>query len=86
MLKVELSNRSKRFLKNCEDILYERIINKIKELREDPFPQDVKRVIGRKEKIFRVRIGKCRIEYVLFLDKNLLFISDIDDRKRIYKK
>jgi len=86
MLKTEISNRSKKFLKNCDNILYDRIINKIKELEKDPFPQDVKRIIGRKEKVFRIRIGKCRIEYVLFLEKNLLFISDIDKRPRIYDK
>jgi len=86
MLKVELSNLAKKFLKNCENKLYERLMNKIKELQKDPFPSDVKRVAGKKEKIFRVRVGKVRIEYVLFLDKNLLFISDVDKRPRIYNK
>lgn len=86
MLKVELSKRAKKFLKHCDDILYKRVINKIKEIQKDPFPSDVKRVVGKKEKIFRVRVGKVRIEYVLFLDKNLLFIFDVDKRPRIYNK
>lgn len=86
MLRIELSNSSKKFLKQCDNSLYERIISKIKLLSENPFPQDTKRVLGQKEKIFRIRVGKYRIEYVIFLDENLLFISDVDLRGRIFKK
>jgi len=53
-------------------------------LREDPFPQDVKRVVGKKDKIFRVRTGKYRIQYSVFHERNLIFVSDIDKRERAF--
>ena len=86
MFRIEFSNRSKKFLKKCEDSLYERLMVKIKSLKENPFPQDAKRVVGQREKIFRIRVGKCRIEYVVFHERNLIFISDVDNRPRVYNK
>jgi len=84
MFSAEFSSEAKRFLKKAEKKLAIRIISKIEKLREDPFPSDVKRVINRKEKVFRVRVGDYRIEYSAFYDRNLLFISDIAKRPRAY--
>ena len=57
MLRTELGNPAKRFLKKCDKNLYERLISRIKLLSNEPFPSDVKRVVGRKERVFRVRVG-----------------------------
>ena len=84
MFKVELGNPPQRFLKKCDSELYDRLINKIKSLALDPFPKDVKRVVGRTEKVFRVRVGDYRIQYVLLYEQNLLLITDIDKRSRAY--
>jgi len=84
MFKVELSNSAKRFLKNCDKSLYNRVIDRIKKLSLEPFPQDIKRVVGRKEKVFRVRVGNYRILYIVFSDKDTILISDIDKRPRVY--
>jgi len=46
--------------------------------------KDVKRIVNRKEKIFRIRVGDYRIQYSVIYEKNLLFISDIDKRSRAY--
>ncbi len=43
MLKIELGNPAKRFLKKCDKNLYERLVSEIKSLSNNPFPQDVKR-------------------------------------------
>ena len=56
----------------------------IEKLKIEPFPSDVKRVVGKKEKIFRVRVGDYRIQYSVFYDQNNIFISDIDKRERAY--
>ena len=84
MLKVELGNPAKKFLKKCDKNLYERLISEIKSLSNNPFPQDVKRVVGRKEKVFRVRVGDYRITYVVVYEQNLILIADIDKRSKIY--
>ena len=84
MLKLEFSNKTRKFLQKTDSKTWNRVIKKIKKLREEPFPNDSKRVTGRKEKTFRVRVGSYRILYVVFFDKNLIFISKIDKRPKVY--
>ncbi len=86
MLNIDFSKKAKKFLKNSDRNLQIRLIEKIENLIIEPFPQDSKRVKGRKDKIFRVRVGNYRIEYIIFFDKNLILISDIDKRGRIYNR
>ena len=84
MFKITLSSLSQKFLKKCGKELYERIINKIENLSHNPFPPDCKRIAGRAEKVFRVRVGDYRILYVVYDDKKEILISDIDKRSRVY--
>lgn len=84
MLRIGLGNPAKRFLKKCDKNLYERLISRINLLSNEPFPSDVKRVVGRKEKVFRVRVGDYRITYVIVYEQNLILISDVDKRSKIY--
>ena len=84
MFEIELSSHAKRFLKKVDKQLAERIIERIEKLGAEPFPTDVKRVVNRKEKIFRVRVGDYRIQYTIHYEENLVFISDIEKRPRAY--
>ena len=84
MFEIELSSHAKRFLKKTDKQLAERIIERIEKLGAEPFPTDVKRVVNRKEKIFRVRVGDYRIQYTIHYEENLVFISDIEKRPRAY--
>jgi len=84
MLDYKLSNKSAKFLSKYDDELYERFKEKINKLRDNPFPTDCKRVVNRKDKTFRVRVGDYRILYVVIKEKNLLFISDIDKRPKVF--
>ena len=84
MFEIELSSHAKRFLKKADKQLAKRIIERIEKLGAEPFPTDVKRVVNRKEKIFRVRVGDYRIQYTVHYEENLVFISDIEKRPRAY--
>ena len=84
MFQIELGNPAQRFLNKCDNALYERLMAKIKNLAQNPFPSDVKRVVGRAEKIFRVRVGDYRIQYVVLYKENTLIITDVDQRSRAY--
>ena len=86
MLKLEFSSKSRKFLKKIDNTTWRRITEKIQDLQEDPFPSDAKRVVGRKEKTFRIRVGDYRVLYLVFFDRNLLFISKIDKRPTAFKK
>ena len=83
MLGLEFSGSSKKFLSKCEDGLYRRLLLKMNELCENPFPSDCKRVLNRKEKCFRVRVGKYRVIYVVDDERNVLFITDVDKRESL---
>jgi len=84
MFAIELSSHAKRFLKKADKQISIRIVERIEKLAEDPFPSDVKRVVNRKEKIFRIRVGDYRVQYSVLYDKNVVFVSDIDKRPRAY--
>ena len=84
MFSIEFSNYSMKFLKNADTVLAARLIQRIERLAQDPFPRDVKRIVNRQEKVFRIRVGDYRIQYSVFYDHQIIFISDIDKRQRAY--
>ena len=84
MFAVYLSSNAEQFLKKSPKDLKDRIFKKIELLSEDPFPSDSKRIVGRDEKIFRIRVGDYRIQYVVYYEKKEVLISDIDKRERAY--
>ena len=84
MFSVDFGSQAQKFLKKAEKQLAQRLIERIERLQEEPFPTDVKRVVNRKEKIFRIRVGDYRIQYSVLYEKNVIFISEIDKRPRAY--
>ncbi len=84
MLRIELGNPAKRFLKKCDPSLYERLMQRIRLLASNPFPSDMKRISRRKEKVFRVRVGNYRIQYAVLHEQNSVLITDVDKRERAY--
>jgi mRNA interferase RelE/StbE len=84
MFAIDFSSSAKKFLKKLDKHLVMRIVTGIEKLTNDPFPREVKRVVNKKEKIFRIRIGDYRVQYSVIYDKGLVFISDIDKRPRAY--
>ena len=85
MYNIELANLAKKFLKKCERDMRNRLMSKLKELANNPFPQDSKRIIGRKERTFRIRVGAYRILYMVFQERSLIFVVDVDKRSRVYQ-
>ena len=83
MFSADFSSQAKKFLKKTDKQLARRLIEKIEKLSEDPFPPDAKRVVNRKEKIFRVRVGDYRIQFIVIYERNLVFITEIEKRSYI---
>ena len=81
---VKLDNQPEKFLKKADRILQDRIHAKITALQNDPFPHDSKRIVNRREKTFRIRVGDYRILYVVYFEENTILISKIDKRKNVY--
>ncbi len=86
MLKSFLGPQARKFLKKIDKETYARMVNKIRNLEETPFPQEVERIQGTKKdvKVFRVRVGDFRIKYIVDYNKNEILVFDIDKRSRVY--
>ena len=84
MFDIFLGPQPEKFLKKADKELRQRIWKRLDELKQNPFPSDVVRVVGRKEKAFRVRVGAYRIQYYVFQDKKQIAVFDIDKRERAY--
>ena len=85
MFSADFSSQAKKFLKKTDKQLARRLIEKIEKLSEDPFPPDAKRVVNRKEKIFRVRVGDYRIQFIVIYERNSVFITEIEKRPKAYQ-
>lgn len=84
MLSVKFSSYANKFLKKSERNVADRLIESIEGLAKNPFPSGVKRVVSKKGKVFRIRVGDYRVSYAVFFGKNELLIIDIDKREKAY--
>ena len=84
-LKVVYGNQPKKFLKKQEKSFVRRILEKIDLLIDNPIPQNSKRVEGRNELIFRIRVGSYRVLYEVDYASEEIGIIKIDKREGAYK-
>ncbi|MBI3033282.1 type II toxin-antitoxin system RelE/ParE family toxin [Candidatus Woesearchaeota archaeon] len=83
---VDLSQRADKFLDKLPNQQKERIQDRLKRLKDNPVPNDVK-FIGRDgdgEKIFRYRIGDYRALYKIKDKEKIVLITKIDRRPHVY--
>ena len=82
-MKIEFGTKSLKFLSKLEKVSKERIFKRIKELCEDPFPSDVKKLKGEKD-VYRIRIGDFRVLYRIISEDDVILIFWVDKRSRVY--
>lgn len=78
--KIVLDKEAEKFLDKLDSFMSRRIIKKIKELQENPFSKDVKRLKGYNQ--FRLRIGDYRA--IFSIEKDTIQILKIGHRKNIH--
>ncbi|MBI2549194.1 type II toxin-antitoxin system RelE/ParE family toxin [Candidatus Woesearchaeota archaeon] len=86
MYHVDVSTRAEKFIDKLDNHLRLRIEERLKKLKDNPIPSDAK-FIGRDEmgeKIFRYRIGAYRALYKIKEQEQIILISKIDKRPRVY--
>jgi mRNA interferase RelE/StbE len=77
---ISYEKRALLELRKLDKLLAKRIIKKIKELENDPFSKDIKRLKGQSS--FRLRIGNYRILFELL--ESEIKILKVGHRKNIY--
>ena len=84
MFEILLDIPAQKYLKKLDEHIALRIIESIEKLAQDPIPHDSKRVLGIKEKVFRIRVGKFRVLYRVDYKNLLLVVIKIDFRESAY--
>ena len=78
----------KRVLKNISKLSSKdqpKIYDAIKSLEVDPRPNGVKKLAGN-EGSYRIRVGNYRIVYEIDDDVVIVTVTEVDDRKNVYRK
>lgn len=81
MFKIIWDKKAQDALDKLEILIARRIILKVKELGEDPFSKDIKRLKG--ETSFRLRVGDYRVIFDIIRDA--IIVVKIGHRKNIYE-
>ncbi|MFV9630074.1 MAG: type II toxin-antitoxin system RelE family toxin, partial [Methanosarcinales archaeon] len=56
-----------------------------KELGNDPFPSDVKKIKGERD-VYRIRIGAFRVLYKIISKNDTILVFRVDKRSRGYRR
>ena len=80
---VRVHRRVKKFLKTIPKEEKERIKNLILSL-ENPYDVSHVKVKG-EEGVYRARVGKYRVLYLIFEEERLVLIIKADKRERVYR-
>jgi len=79
---ITFDKNAKRFLKKLKKGEQNKILNKIKRLKENP--NLGKRLSGNLFGLWKLRIDRYRILYKIIRDKLIIVILDIGHRKNVY--
>ena len=80
---VRLSKRANRELALLEQSTRSRIVARLEELGDGPFPRGAIKLQGR-EGVYRVRVGDYRVLYEVFRKEGLVLVDKIDHRSGVY--
>lgn len=78
--KIIWDKKAQNDLRKLEALIARRIILKVRELEQDPFSKDIKRLKG--ETLFRLRVGDYRVLFDII--KNAIIVLKVGLRKNIY--
>ena len=60
-----------------------RVVQRLEELQDDPFPRGVVKLQGRKD-TYRTRVGDYRVLYEVRREEGLVLVEKIDHRSGVY--
>lgn len=79
-------NNPKKSLRKLEKSDYQRMKNKIEEIRENPFLSGSIKLQGTSfgKNCYRIRVGNFRIVYDVDLEKKIILIVRVEKRENVY--
>ena len=82
MYKIEVLSSADKALKNIQSLFRNKIVNRIADLSNNPFPNDSKKLKG--SNFFRIRINDYRVIYQIEKQILLITVIKIDKRENVY--
>ena len=83
-LKVEISRTAERQLKKLPRAGQARVVQAIRALAEDPFPNGSRKLSGYDD-VFRIRTGRYRVLYSVSSSKLIVVVLKVGHRKDVYR-
>lgn len=84
--KVKFSSEAEKAIKKLDQPTAKRIITALDQLSEDPhYGPNIKKMKGKEDKIYRLRVGNYRIIYEIVDNELIVFVVRIGPRGDIYK-
>ena len=80
---VKLKRSAEKELDNLPAKIYDKVINLLLSLKENPFPRNSKKLRGREG--YRIRVGDYRIVYTIGESDNNIEVISIAHRKEVYR-
>ncbi len=86
MFAAQIEGQALKFLEKLTGKqIKKRLMDKIDELEQDPFPRNCKIVEGYGQKVYRVRVGDYRILYYVVFETKIVYVFIIDKRGVVYE-
>ena len=83
--KIEWKQSAKKELKKLDKQVIPRILQAVKNLADNPYSSDSKKLIG-SNSIYRIRVGDYRIVYNIQATVLIIEIIKVGHRREIYRK
>lgn len=83
-LRVELSRRAFESLEKMDAQTRERVIGKLRELEQGPFPRGCRKLKGEVD-AYRLRAGPIRALYRVLWDEGMIIVFKIERREKAYR-
>jgi mRNA interferase RelE/StbE len=83
LFRVDFSNNSEKFLKNCDAKTKERLKELFEILAQNPLPAmdyDFRKIAGEDE-IYRIRLSSYRVIYKIYWEEKTIFVIKVEMRK-----
>ncbi len=85
MFKIYIERKAEKELKNLPKDIKNKAIKEILNLKNNPFPLKVRKIMGTKN-CYRLKVGDYRIVYEVDAKEKIINIFRIRHRKDVYKK
>ena len=81
---IKIRKKAQKSLAKIPNPFQSNIIKKIRELAQNPYSHQSRKLTGRDA--WRIRIGNYRVIYEIFENELVILVLNIGHRKNIYKK